>query len=211
MFVARVTADVDALQQFMEWGGIAWIISAFQATGALVLMLVFSWQLALAVVVLMIPMVAIMGSMQARLSAAFNTARTRVGEMLSEVSESVMGAAVVRAYGLDDEAHARVERAVEARYKAEVVAHFRAQGYDPVGYTLYAYAAVQVWAQAVEAAGSLDLGKVTETMHSRQFNTVLGRIGFDEKGDVTGFDPWQWYVWQADGTYVALEQSAAKE
>ena len=50
VFVARVTADVDALQQFMEWGGIAWIISAFQATGALVLMLVFSWQLALAVV-----------------------------------------------------------------------------------------------------------------------------------------------------------------
>ncbi len=46
-------------------------------------------------------------------------------------------------------------------------------------------------------------------MHSRQFDTVLGRIGFDEKGDVTGFEPWQWYVWQADGTYVPLEQSVA--
>ena len=40
---------------------------------------------------------------------------------------------------------------------ADVVARFRAQGYEPLGYTLYAYAAVQVWAQAVEAAGSLDL------------------------------------------------------
>ena len=88
---------------------------------------------------------------------------------------------------------------------AEVVAQFHARGYDPVGFTLYAYAAVQVWAQAVEAAGSLDLGKVTETMHRRQFDTVLGRIGFNEKGDVTGFDPWQWYIWQADGTYVPLE------
>jgi hypothetical protein len=39
-------------------------------------------------------------------------------------------------------------------------------------------------------------------MHSRQFDTVLGQIGFDEKGDVTGFDPWQWVVWQADGYYV---------
>jgi branched-chain amino acid transport system substrate-binding protein len=94
---------------------------------------------------------------------------------------------------------------------AEVMAHFRAQVYDPVGFTLYAYAAVQVWAQAVEAAGSLDLDKVTATMHSRQFDTVLGRIGFDAKGDVTGFDPWQWYVWQADGTYAPLEQSTAKE
>ena len=35
--------------------------------------------------------------------------------------------------------------------------------------------------------------------------------GFDENGDVTGFDPWEWYVWQADGTYVPLEQSEAKE
>jgi branched-chain amino acid transport system substrate-binding protein len=93
----------------------------------------------------------------------------------------------------------------------EVVARFHAQGYEPLGYTLYAYAAVQVWAQAVTAAGSPDLDRVTEIMHSRQFDTVLGRIGFDQKGDVTGFDPWQWFVWQADGTYVPLEQNAAKE
>jgi branched-chain amino acid transport system substrate-binding protein len=94
---------------------------------------------------------------------------------------------------------------------AEVVARFRAEGYDPPGFTLYAYAAVQVWAQAAEAAGSLDLGAVIAAMHSRQFDTVLGRIGFDAKGDVTGFEPWQWYVWQADGTYLPLEQSLARQ
>jgi branched-chain amino acid transport system substrate-binding protein len=94
---------------------------------------------------------------------------------------------------------------------AEVVAQFRAEGYEPLGYRLYAYAAVQVWAQTVEAAGSLDLGAVIDAMHSRQFDTVLGRIGFDEKGDVTGFDPWQWYVWQADGTYAPLEPRVAKD
>jgi branched-chain amino acid transport system substrate-binding protein len=92
----------------------------------------------------------------------------------------------------------------------DVVAQFRAQGYEPLGYTLYAYAAVQVWAQAVEAAGSLDLDAVTAVMHSRQFDTVLGKVGFDEKGDVTGFEPWGWFVWQADGTYVPLQQRAAK-
>jgi branched-chain amino acid transport system substrate-binding protein len=94
---------------------------------------------------------------------------------------------------------------------AEVVARFRAQGYEPLGTTLNAYAAVQVWAQAVTAAASLELGPVTEAMHNRQFKTVLGRIGFDDKGDITGFEPWQWYVWQADGTYVPLERSKAKE
>ena len=94
---------------------------------------------------------------------------------------------------------------------AEVVARFRAQGYEPIGHTLNAYAAIQVWAQAVEAAGSLDLDAVIAAMHSRQFETVLGKIGFDEKGDVTGFEPWQWFVWQADGTYVPLEPGVAKE
>jgi branched-chain amino acid transport system substrate-binding protein len=89
---------------------------------------------------------------------------------------------------------------------AEVVAQFHVQGYEPLGYTLYAYAAVQVWAQAVETAGSLDLAAVTGVMHSRQFDTVLGRIGFDAKGDVTGFDPWSWYVWRDDGTYLPLAE-----
>ena len=87
---------------------------------------------------------------------------------------------------------------------AEVVARFRAQGYEPLGNTLYVYAAVQVWAQSVAAAGSLDPDAVIGTMHSREFDTVLGKIGFDAKGDVTGFEPWQWFVWQADGTYLPL-------
>jgi branched-chain amino acid transport system substrate-binding protein len=93
----------------------------------------------------------------------------------------------------------------------DVVARFRAEGYDPAGTTLYAYAAVQVWAQAVTAAGSLDLDAVTKVMHDRQFDTVLGRIGFDQKGDVTGFEPWGWYVWQADGTYVPLKEPPRSE
>jgi hypothetical protein len=57
----------------------------------------------------------------------------------------------------------------------------------------------------------LYFGVVSLAMHSSQSDTVLGRIGFDEKGDVTGFQPWQWYVWQADGNYVPLQQSSAKQ
>ena len=138
VFVARVTADADSLQQFTEYGGIAWLISFVQAFGALALMLVYSWQLSIVVVLLMVPLVTIMGSMQSRLSAAFDAARTRVGEMLSEVSESVMGAAVVRAYGLDDTIHARVTGAIGRRYDAEVKAHLRAATLWPMSSVFYA-------------------------------------------------------------------------
>jgi branched-chain amino acid transport system substrate-binding protein len=78
---------------------------------------------------------------------------------------------------------------------AEVVEMFRAQNYEPEGYTLYTYGAVQVWAQAVEKAGTTDLDKVIAALRANQFDTVLGSIGFDDKGDVTG-PSWVWYVWQ---------------
>jgi branched-chain amino acid transport system substrate-binding protein len=84
---------------------------------------------------------------------------------------------------------------------ADVVAEFRAAGTNPIGSELYAYAAVQAWAQAVEHVGTTDPARVAEALRQEEFDTVLGRIGFDDKGDVTGFDPFAWYVW-TDGTFA---------
>jgi putative ABC transport system ATP-binding protein len=125
VFVARVTADVDTLSQFTEWGGIAWIVSIAQVVGALALMLAYSWQLTIPVVLLVGPLLLVMGSLQSSLSAAYDLVRVRVGQMLSEVSESVMGAAVVRAYGLEERIDSRVKRSVDARFRAQVLAHKR--------------------------------------------------------------------------------------
>jgi branched-chain amino acid transport system substrate-binding protein len=83
---------------------------------------------------------------------------------------------------------------------ASVIERFRAQNFEPAGYTLYSYAAVQVWAQAVEKAGSLNLARVIKALRSYEFDTVLGKIGFDDKGDVKTHD-YVWYVWQ-DGQLV---------
>ena len=82
---------------------------------------------------------------------------------------------------------------------AEVVARFRDQGYEPEGYTLYTYAAVQVFAQAAEAAGSTDVDALVAAMRSETFSTVLGELGFDGNGDVTA-PGYLFYEWQ-DGTY----------
>jgi branched-chain amino acid transport system substrate-binding protein len=91
----------------------------------------------------------------------------------------------------------------ETEAARKVVDKFRGQGFEPLGYTLYAYGAIQVWAQAVEKAGSPELDAVVETLHSDEFDTVLGRIGFDEKGDVTA-SGYVWYVWE-DGEYHQLK------
>lgn len=60
------------------------------------------------------------------------------------------------------------------------------RGFEPQAYTLYSYAAVQIYKQAAEQAKSLDPKKVAEVMHSgKPFKTVLGDISFDKKGDVS--------------------------
>jgi branched-chain amino acid transport system substrate-binding protein len=94
----------------------------------------------------------------------------------------------------------------DARRNAEaapVVERFRASGFEPQLYTLYAYGAVQAWAQAAEKAGSLELPTMIASLRQHQFDTVLGPIDFDEKGDLTVQNP-AWYVWRG-GTYVPLE------
>ena len=72
---------------------------------------------------------------------------------------------------------------------APVVERFRASGFEPEGYTLYAYAAVQVWAQAAEKAGSLELPAMIASLREHQFDTVLGPIDFDDKGDLAVQNP----------------------
>jgi branched-chain amino acid transport system substrate-binding protein len=76
---------------------------------------------------------------------------------------------------------------------------FKAKGFDPQGYTLYSYAAVQIMKQAAEKANSLDPKKVAEVMHSGvPFHTVIGDISYDKKGDRTTVD-YVWYVWKKKG------------
>ncbi|MGH6896853.1 MAG: branched-chain amino acid ABC transporter substrate-binding protein [Geminicoccaceae bacterium] len=83
-----------------------------------------------------------------------------------------------------------------------VVEEFEAQGYDPEGYTLYTYGSIQAWAQAVEEAGTTDLEPVIDVLHNNQFETVLGTVSFDDKGDVEG-ENYVMYEW-TDGQYVEI-------
>src|SRR5438270_11344655 len=99
----------------------------------------------------------------------------------------------------------------------QIVELFRKKGFEPQAYTLYSYAAVQIIKQAAEQAKSLDTKKVAEVMHSgKSFNTVLGDLAYDKKGDVTGYtvagkkkDRYVLYVWKKapDGriTYVETQ------
>jgi branched-chain amino acid transport system substrate-binding protein len=82
----------------------------------------------------------------------------------------------------------------------DVVAAMRKTGFDPEGYTLYTVAAVQVWSAAVKAANSYDAKKVAAQIRGKSFDTVIGKLTYDQKGDV--LDPkYNVYIWKG-GKYT---------
>lgn len=83
-----------------------------------------------------------------------------------------------------------------------VVDKFMAQGYNPEGYTLYTYAAIQAFAAAAEKAKSVKLDDLSKALHSMTVPTVVGPLTWDKKGDI--IDPkYVFYVWR-DGTYAEM-------
>lgn len=65
-----------------------------------------------------------------------------------------------------------------------MVERFRGEGYEPEGYALYSYAAVQVWAEAAARAKSTAAPAVAAALHAGPFEAVVGPMRFDAKGDV---------------------------
>jgi branched-chain amino acid transport system substrate-binding protein len=86
---------------------------------------------------------------------------------------------------------------------AAVVKEFKDKGIDPEGYVLYTYAAVQLWAQAATKAGTTDPKKVAAMLKSGgPWDTVLGKIAFDKKGDIVDSD-YTMYIWH-NGNYSQM-------
>jgi branched-chain amino acid transport system substrate-binding protein len=84
----------------------------------------------------------------------------------------------------------------------EVVDRFMAEGYNPEGYTLYTYAAIQAFEQAAEKAKSVKVDDLSKALHSMTAQTVVGPLTWDKKGDIT--DPkYVFYLWK-NGTYTEM-------
>lgn len=118
VLVTRVTSDVDQISRFMQWAGLQLLVNGLQALLAVTVMLVMSIPLGL-VVVALIPMIVYMiRFFQSRLEVAYLTVRERVGQMLALIAETVVGAPVIRAYGIETRTRQRLEEAIEAHRQA---------------------------------------------------------------------------------------------
>jgi ABC-type multidrug transport system fused ATPase/permease subunit len=117
--VSRVTSDVDQLSQFLQWGGVILLISFGQLTVTTIVMATYSWQLTLVVYLAFLPMVFLIRVFQRKLARAYDKVRRHVGAMLAAVGESVVGAEVIRAYGIAGRTEARLDAAIERNRAAQ--------------------------------------------------------------------------------------------
>ncbi|MFD1080212.1 ABC transporter ATP-binding protein [Micromonospora andamanensis] len=117
--VSRVTSDVDQITQFLQWGGVILLVNLGQLAVTTAVMLAYSWQLTLVVFAAFGPAVLVIRLLQRRLAAAYGVVRQRTGALLGAVGESVVGAPVIRAYGIAGRTARRLDEAIDGQRRAQ--------------------------------------------------------------------------------------------
>lgn len=123
--VSRVTSDVDTISMFVQFGGLMLLISTAQIVVATTLMVVYSPFLAGVVYLCFLPLVLLIRRFQPMLGRAYGAVRVRVGEMLGAISESIVGALTIRAYGVEERTAERIDTSIEAHRRSAVQAQIR--------------------------------------------------------------------------------------
>lgn len=119
VLVARVTSDIEAISQFLEWGGVGMLVGSAQVVLVLALMAVYDWRLTLLVLAAGVLYLGLLLLFQRVLSRAYDKVRVRVGESLGAMSETIAGLPTIRAYGTEERSRAKVDQALDAQFRTE--------------------------------------------------------------------------------------------
>jgi len=83
-------------------------------------MAVYSWQLTVLVWLCFVPLLLVLRPAQGRVNLAYTRVRERVGAMLGAISEAVVGAETIRAYGVAGRVQRRIDASIRATRDAMV-------------------------------------------------------------------------------------------
>ncbi|MEI8336906.1 MAG: ABC transporter ATP-binding protein [Actinomycetes bacterium] len=129
--VARMTSDIDALQELVSQGLVMFVQNALIFVGTLVVMSLLSWQLTLCTIVVVPPVIFASLWFRKRSNTAYLEVRDRVGTNLSTLQEGLEGVRVVQAFGREGGFIERFEATNEAQYDANIATVKIATRYFP--------------------------------------------------------------------------------
>ena len=130
--VARMTSDIDALQELVSQGLVLLVQNVFLFVGAVILLLVLSWQLALAVLLIVPPLVAASRWFRRVSNKGYLEVRDRISANLSTLQESLEGVRVVQAFGQEHAFTSRFAETNEEQYRANMFTTRISARYFPI-------------------------------------------------------------------------------
>ena len=123
--VSRVTSDLTTLQEFMEWGGVMFLVEGTQVVVSLAVMAAYEWRLALIVLVGIVGYATVLLWFQSVLRRRYDRVRESVADSLAVMGEAINALPEVRAHGAETVTMTRVADSLEKRFRAQFrAAHF---------------------------------------------------------------------------------------
>jgi ATP-binding cassette, subfamily B, bacterial len=118
--VARMTSDMDALQELVQMGLVMFVQNGLLFVGAILVIFLLSWQLALCVLVVVPPVVIASRWFRRASNKAYLLVRDRIGQNLSTLQEGLAGVRVVQAFARERAFTRRFHESNEAQYDANI-------------------------------------------------------------------------------------------
>lgn len=120
VLVARMTADVEAMAELVQWGLLQFVSAILLVFFALILVFVMSWQLAL-VGMLVLPVIIVASrKFQRDSNVAYLDVREQIGQTLSSLQEGIAGVRVIQAYAREPEQRRRFQESNMTLFDAHV-------------------------------------------------------------------------------------------
>ena len=118
--VARMTSDMDALQELVQMGLVMFVQNGLLFVGAILVIVLMSWKLALCTLVVVPPVVIASRWFRRASNKAYLLVRDRIGQNLSTLQEGLAGVRVVQAFARERAFTRRFQETNEAQYDANI-------------------------------------------------------------------------------------------
>lgn len=120
VLVARMTADIEAMAELVQWGLLQFVGSFFLLFLAMIVLFVLSWQLTLVVLTVLPVLIIASVKFQRDSNRAYLDVRERIGVNMSALQEGITGVRVIQAYAREDEQIQRFTASNRALYRSHM-------------------------------------------------------------------------------------------
>lgn len=193
--MSRFTNDTDTIREMLSNSVANFISSAITVTGVFIMMLLFSWQLTIVVIVMLFVMLKVIKTVGGKSGMYFKAQQVELGKVNGYIEEMFEGQKVVKIFCHEEAAKAEFEKLnnklCEAATSANTFANILMPIMGNLSHLLYAVTAIIGGVLAVY--GSISIGTVVAflqytrsfsqpiTQISQQFNSVLTALAGAER------------------------------